>query len=74
MPALTKSQREGGHVLCDVCGGILYAEDGPRHSTHTKEEIALAKQARGEDLNKTEQRALERAERDSEAESAEQAG
>lgn len=31
-----------GFVLCDTCGGILYPQDAPRHSTHTPEEIAAA--------------------------------
>lgn len=37
-----------GFVLCDVCGGVLYARDAPRHSTHTRADIIAANRLRRE--------------------------
>ena len=49
-----------GYVLCDVCGGVLYPRDAPRHSTHTAAEVAAVRGRR-------------EPKRDLEAEAAEQA-
>lgn len=48
-------ERPPGFAICDVCGGVLFAKDAPRHSTHTRAELIAANKERDEEAEAAEQ-------------------